>query len=507
MRYLLAVLALVLPAAAHAGWMEAQSTNFVVYAEDTEDDITQFSQRLELYHQAMEALTGSELPDPSPSNRVTVFVVRNERQVQKLYGAGSRYIGGFYLPRAGGSVAIVPRVQLQRGQPDESMITLLHEYAHHFLISNSEQPLPRWLGEGTAEFFASAEFSGSGGINVGMPAFQRADELLYAKDVKAEQLLDPALYAQSSGKGFDSFYGKSWLLYHYLVLGGKRPGQLQKYLALMATGKGSVEAGREAFGDLDQLDRELGGYMRQKLLAIVFKPGQLTIGKVQVRALTAGEEAVMPLLIRSKRGVNHEQAAELVGDARRVAANFPQDPAVLSELAEAEFDSGNAEAAIVAADAALALDPYRVNALVQKGYALFRLAENADDAGRAAAFSQAVAPFLALNKMENDHPLPLIFYYRSYAERGLLPPENAVRGLRRAVALAPFDFGLRLDLASYDIQAGNLAEARHELVPVAYQPHGGPMADSARRVIDDIDAGKAQPEDLLPLLQPPSDAE
>src|SRR5690606_11074045 len=224
MRYLLAVLALVLPAAAHAGWMEAQSTNFVVYAEDTEDDITQFSQRLELYHQAMEALTGSELPDPSPSNRVTVFVVRNERQVQKLYGAGSRYIGGFYLPRAGGSVAIVPRVQLQRGQPDESMITLLHEYAHHFLISNSEQPLPRWLGEGTAEFFASAEFSGSGGINVGMPAFQRADELLYAKDVKVEQLLDPALYAQSSGKGFDSFYGKSWLLYHFLVLGGKRPG-------------------------------------------------------------------------------------------------------------------------------------------------------------------------------------------------------------------------------------------------------------------------------------------
>jgi Flp pilus assembly protein TadD len=506
MRYLLAVLALVLPVAAHATWMEAQSANFVVYAEDSKGDITKFSQQLELYHQAMEMLTGSALPDPSPSNRVTVFVVRNERQVQQLYGAGSQYIGGFYLPRAGGSLAIVPRVQLQRGQTDDSMITLLHEYAHHFLISNSEQALPRWLGEGTAEFFASAEFQGSGGVSIGMPAFQRADELLYARDVTVEQLLDPALYAKASKKGFDSFYGKSWLLYHYLVLGEKRPGQLQKYLALMASGKSSIEAGREAFGDLRQLDRELDGYLRQRLLTIVFKPGQLTIGKVQVRELTPGEEAVMPLLIRTKLGVTREQAAEIVVDARRVAATFPQDPAVLSELAEAEFDSGNDQAAIAAADAALALDPHRVNAFVQKGYALFSLAENADDAARAEAFSRAVAPFLALNKLENDHPLPLIYYYRSFAEQALLPPESAVRGLRRAVALAPFDLGLRMALATHDIQAGNLADARYALVPVAYQPHGGPLADSARQVIDAIDAGSRQ-EVLLTLLEAAQEAE
>jgi Flp pilus assembly protein TadD len=501
MRYLCALLALALPVGVQAEWMEAQSAHFVVYAEDSERDITAFSQKLELYHQAMEGLTGADLADPSASNRVTVFVVKNEREVQKLYGGDARYIGGFYLPRAGGSVAIVPRVQLERGQPDEGMLTLLHEYAHHFLISNSEQTLPRWLGEGTAEFFASAEFPGSGGIKIGMPAYHRAGELLYSKDVKVEQLLDPSLYAKGAKEGFDSFYGKSWLLYHYLVLGGKRPGQLAKYLALMAAGKSSTDAGREAFGDLTKLEHELDGYMQQRLLTLTFPADRLAIGPVSVRALRPGEAAMMPLLVRSKRGVDKEQAAVLVAEARKVAAGFPQDPTVLSELAEAEFDSGNNQAAVAAADAALALDPHRVNALVQKGYALFRMAEDADDDAKPALYNRAVADFLALNKEESNHPLALEYYYLAFAERGLEPPENAVRGLRRAVELAPFDEGLRLNLASYDIQTGNLAAARHELVPVAYAPHGGSAADSARHVIDGIDGGKDKPQELLTLLQ------
>jgi hypothetical protein len=61
MRYLCALLALALPVGVQAEWMEAQSAHFVVYAEDSERDITAFSQKLELYHQAMEGLTGADL--------------------------------------------------------------------------------------------------------------------------------------------------------------------------------------------------------------------------------------------------------------------------------------------------------------------------------------------------------------------------------------------------------------------------------------------------------------
>ena len=505
MRTWIAALVLLLaPAAAHAEWFEASSTNFVVYADDSERDVRKFSEQLELYHEAMEMLTSQDLPAPSPSNRLTVFVVSSPREVQRIYGEGARHIGGFYLPRAGGSIAVVPRVQLGRGQLDQSMLVLLHEYAHHFLISNSSVIAPRWYNEGAAEFFASAEFPSAGGIKIGLPAQHRAGELFYGREVTVEQLLDPAAYQDGARKGFDSFYGRSWLLYHYLALGPEeRNGQLRRYLRLMASGTGSRAAGAEAFGDFAQLDRELDRYAGKKMLAAVFEPGRLQIPEIKVRQLSAGEAEIMPVVIRSRRGVDSAIAARLVAEARTIAAAHPNDAAVLAALAETEYDAGDDAKAIAAADAALAIDPSRVNAYVQKGYALFRQASEAED--RDAAYRRAVAPFIALNKLENDHPLPLVYYFRGFAERGAKPPEQAVHGLERASELAPFDLGLRFNLAMHQILTGELAAARGNLLPIAYNPHGGDMADGARRVVERIDlGGEPAAEELMALLAKPA---
>jgi tetratricopeptide (TPR) repeat protein len=489
MRFLLAIVAAVLlPGTARAEWFEASSAHFVVLADDSERDIRKFSEQLERYHEAMAVITQRNLPSPSPSNRVTVYVVRNAAAVQRLAGTDSRALQGFYLPRAGGSVAYVPRVDVRNGQPDLSMVVLLHEYAHHFLISNSSFPDPRWVSEGAAEFFAATEFLADGGVKIGMPSVYRYGELAYARDVKAEELIDPALYESRRGKGYDAFYGKSWLLYHYLTMEPPRRGQMAAYLRGLREGKPSRAAAEAAFGDLEQLERELQRYMdRRQILSLVFRPDQLEMPQVAVRRLTAGEEAMMPVVIRSKRGVTREQASEIVADARAIAARYPGDAAVLAALAEAEHDAGNDTEAIAAADAALAIDPSRVNAYVQKGYALFTLAPQADD--REAAYRAAREPFLALNRIENDHPLPLIYYNRYFAERGVQPPENAAQALVRAAELAPFDFGLRLNLAIQQLHEGLVDEARQNLLPIAYNPHGGPLANGARTVIERIDGG------------------
>jgi len=489
MRIFLAMLAAVLlPSAARAEWHEASSAHFVVYADDSERDIRKFSEQLERYHEAMAVITQRTLPPPSPSNRVTVYVVRNAAAVQRLMGTDERAIRGFYLPRAGGSVAFVPQVDARTGQPDLSMTVLLHEYAHHFLISNSGFPDPRWVAEGAAEFFASVKFNGDGGLNIGMPNAIRYGELNFAGDVTAEDLIDPKLYESRRGRRYDMFYGKSWLLYHYLTMEPARRGQLRGYLQAMRAGKSSREAAETVFGDLAQLERELDRYQdRREILGLVFQPNQLDTPQVAVRALSAGEAAMMPVQIRSKRGVTREQASELVVEARTIAARYPGDPAVLAALAEAEHDAGNEAEAIAAADAALALDPNRVNAYVQKGFALFALAAEAED--RDAAYRAAREPFLALNRIENDHPLPLIFYNRSFAERGVQPPENAAHALERAAELAPFDISLRLNLAIQQLREGQLEQARTNFLPIAYNPHGGELADGARTVIERIDGG------------------
>lgn len=477
------------PQVAHAAWLEASSEHFVIYAQDSERDITRFAQQLERYHAGMALVLSRKSAAPSPSNRVTVYVVRNDQEVRKLYGEGSQYVNGFYVPRAGGSLAIVPTVQTGGDAISMSMIVLLHEYAHHFLISSSASAMPRWFGEGAAEFFASSRFEADGGLWLGRPASHRAGELLYARDVKVADLLDPTEYDKRKHSSYDAFYGKSWLLYHYLTFEESRKGQFPRYLELLRAGKGLRAAASEAFGEFDVLEKELDKYLtRRRMTALTIPPERLAIGAVTVRALPAGEAEMMPVRIRSRRGIStKEEAAALLAQARAVAARYPQDAAVLSALAECEHDAGNDKEAIAAADAALAIDRTQVNAYVQKGLSLFRIAAEADAEHAEAAYKTARAPFVALNHIENDHPLPLVYFYRSFVEQGQAPSPLALSGLIRAVEVAPFDLGLRMTLGHALVRLGRGEEARVVLGPVASNPHGGGMADFARKMIDRLE--------------------
>jgi len=96
-------------------------------------------------------------------------------------------------------------------------------------------------------------------------------------------------------------------------------------------------------------------------------------------------------------------------------------------------------------------------------------------------------PFTALNRLENDHPLPLIHYYRSFAERGEEPSETARHALDRAAQLAPFDHGLAVNAALMHAKIGNIAAARQYLTPVAANPHGGSAARQAQVLLDQLE--------------------
>lgn len=484
---LFVALALFLAAPARAEWYEASGEHFVVYANDSARDIERFASQLERFHAGIELVTGIRMAKPSPSNRVTVYVVRSEAEVRRLYGNKAAKVGGFYIPRAGGSLAIVPQVNSGSRDLDQSMLVLLHEYTHHFAYATSQSTLPRWVAEGSAEFFASARFEPDGTMWLGRPAHHRAAELFHLRDIKVRDIVDPDTYLKRKERSFDSFYGKSWLLYHYLVFAGSRSGQIDAYAKAMARGLSSPDAAQEAFGDLDVLESEVDSYLQKsRVQAFKIPPSMLQPASPTLRRLRDGEIAIMPVRVRSRLGVDTEEAARLVVEARAVAARHGNDPAVLAALAEAEFDAGNDAAAIVAADAALALDPATVDAHVQKSYALYRMAAEAED--EVAAYRRAREAFVRLNRLENDHPVPLYYFFQTYVASGQPVPPLAVDGLRQAIGLAPFDKSMRMTLASHLIGQQAFDEARRMLGPVAFDPHGGGYARAARRLIDKMDA-------------------
>jgi tetratricopeptide (TPR) repeat protein len=365
------------------------------------------------------------------------------------------------------------------------MITLLHEYTHHFLISSQRYAMPRWISEGAAEFYSSAQFMSDGGVSVGRPNKMRGYELMYEQNISMEELLDDELYAKRNSKRYDSFYGQAWLLYHYLVFSTDRKGQLNAYMQAIAAGTPSLEAAKTVFGDLKKLGSELDTYLRARRVWVFnVRAEAVAPGPIAVSRIGAPLAAMLPVLVRSRPGGDSEGAAAVLVDARKIASRYPGDAQVQAALAEAEFDAGNDDEAIAAANRAIAIDPQVENAYVQKGYALFRKAADADDQDR--AYRDAMAPFQALNAIENDHPLPLIYYYRSYVARGQEPSDNARDALARASELAPFDFGLAFQTGAMFAAEGRPGLAIQVLKPVAANPHGGQMAEMARAFIDQL---------------------
>lgn len=257
------LMTLFIPGQANAEWHEASSDHFLVIADQNEKDTREFVERLERFHAAMHYILGRETQKISPSNRVTIYVVRTSSQVRQLAGDKTGFLRGFYQPRAGGSVAFTARVDSEGANVSQSEQVLLHEYAHHVMHNTNQWSTPRWLSEGFAEFFSTARFEKNGGVGLGLPAQHRAAELAVAKDVPIQALLDASAYKKPRKGAYDEFYGRSWLLYHYLLLSGKRPRQLINYQVALANGAAELDAAQTAFGDLNQLEKEMDAYLKK----------------------------------------------------------------------------------------------------------------------------------------------------------------------------------------------------------------------------------------------------
>jgi tetratricopeptide (TPR) repeat protein len=475
---------------ARADWFEASSDHFVIYSDQGEKSLRGFAEHLELYHAAMAHMYGSAGTKPSPSNRVTIFTLADEKKIQELSRRDNRYVAGFYQPRAGACTALVPRLRSADSQFALSAETVLyHEYAHHFMSLLTERSYPSWFVEGFAEFFAGVKFTADS-VGLGAPALHRAYELAYSKDVPIRTMLDFAGAVPDNKTGYEAFYGQSWALYHYLTFAPERAGQLRKYEQLLQTGDTALQAAEGAFGDLDRLAKDLDAYTNKARLSYYpIRKATLPIGPIEIRPVSAGEAEIMMTRLRTRLGVTHEEALAVVTEARRVAILYPTDASVLTELSEAEVDAGNFDAAVAAADRALAIDPKRVDAYIQKGLAL--AGKIRAGALPADSWKDVRSQFVKANRVENDHPVPLMEFYLAYRDQGIAPPRNAVQGLEWAMTLAPYDPSLRWMAAQQMIDDERLDDAIATLAPLAYSPHPGEHTSAALALLEQIKARKA----------------
>ncbi len=360
---------------------------------------------------------------------------------------------------------------------------------HEGTDAGSGKTDPAWFSEGFAEFRSTAKFDPDGAVGLGTPGNHRAYTLL-----NLERAMPVAKLLGYSGEKLNddqrsALYARGWLLVHYLTFEPSRQGQFKTYLSDFLDGK-SVKEASAAFGNLDTLEKDLRAYLRRRQLTYYrVTADKLPKPEIAMRQLGPGEDAVMDLKMRSRRGVDREQALALLPEMRKAAAPFPSDPAVQATLAEAEYDAGNYKDAQAAADRALAADADHMDSLIYKGRARLAIAGRGADPQ---VLREARSWLLKANRADPDDPEPMILIYRSYLQQGVEPGRSVKDALLYAYNLAPEDLGLRMQVAQSLIMDGNVEGTRQALGPIAQDPHGGFLADAARDILGLLDAGNTE---------------
>lgn len=476
---------------ANAEWWEARTEHFIVYSESSAKDAKQFAERLERYDLALRSLQSIKPTKETDWTRVTVFRTGDIGTMGRLYGGQG--IAGFYIPRHQGPVAFTPakneRGEMGARNADRRMeldpqTVLFHEYAHHFMYRHFAAAYPSWYREGFAEAYSTIDLKDDGSFHLGNAPLSRGSAFSSVYfNYSVQRMLQTAMKPD-----FEDVYGRytyGWLLTHYLTFEPSREGQLQNYLKLINAGTEPAEAAQKAFGDLRKLESDVKRYLGGTLPGALVRPANYSAPSVAMRRLNPDEEAIIRVKMRSKVGVTSKKAGDVAADARAVAANHPRSFAVQLALTEAEFDAENWDAAERAADAALAIKPDDVEALLFKGRIYLERGKK-DPKHLATARSWLAKAHSA----DPTHPSTLYYHYLSYWQAGSATPETAIIGLEQSFMKAPYDHELRLAVARQLLAEKDGEVARKVLAPLVHSPHESKGAKALRNVFDLIEANK-----------------
>ena len=479
MRFFMAAFLFVFAVPAQAEWWEAETAHFVVKARASQKEAREYALEMEKFDAALRIMFGlpTDEVENSRVNKPTIYRFGRPKDMARIAGFPGSGIGGFFISRAGNSVAFAPTRKSRdtsaktswavRGDPRAAFdprSVLLHEYTHYFMMQHFPSAYPRWYVEGFAEMMASARFDEDGSVHIGDPPQYRAAQIFQLQPFPMDEMLDP----NHKLTGLDGLqhYATGWLLAHYLSFDSERQIQLRKYLVAISSGEDGLEAAKRELGDLRELDRALnrykkGPYPGRRIEAVNFSDA------VAMRQLSEAEEDAINEEMRLARGVrNQGEARDLVSDLRGELASAPGNLYLMKLLAEAQLAAEDFDGADATAQQMLAKDEDSVDAWLTRSIVA---SEKASDDVSMADKAREYATEAAI--IDREDPRPLMAYYYSYIESGEEVPESAAIALEQAFKKAGSDPSYRMLLGRQLILENRLKSAEAVLLPIAFRGH------------------------------------
>lgn len=241
-------------------WHSVRTNHLLVIGDADAEGLRRVAVWLEFFHAAFARVISRNVIDSSIPTTVIVFSDDASFTAFKpIYQGRPRNVSGFFLP--GDDVNYIALSLDPRGDP---YATAFHEYVHLHVKDNIPNA-PLWLNEGLAELYESLQFSG-GDVLIGTPKPHYLFLLRNLEMLPLKTLLsigtDSPHYNERDKQGI--FYGESWALVHYLMLGDRsRQDQFKQFLQRVARGDDAAKAIEGAYGiTIDKLEQELEAYVR-----------------------------------------------------------------------------------------------------------------------------------------------------------------------------------------------------------------------------------------------------
>jgi tetratricopeptide (TPR) repeat protein len=254
-------------------WYEARTTYFRIYSCGSTQEVARVAMRLEQFRNAYSLLAGAQAV-ASPPIVVMAFPDRAAMQpFLPLYQEKPANLSAFFSRGSDQNLIV-----LSLSGPDAgSLKVIFHEYTH-LLLRHNQPYWPMWLTEGMAEIYATFDVRGGNHASIGHPIDQHLQVLAQRPLLPLRQLFavsrDSPEYNEREQQGI--FYAESWLLTHYLMLGGNaaHKANFRQLTPLLRQGQSPEQAFTNALRTtLPAMEAELRRYLAKGK----FEPLELTL--------------------------------------------------------------------------------------------------------------------------------------------------------------------------------------------------------------------------------------
>lgn len=432
-------------------WIEVQTPNFRIRSALSEMDSIELARRLEMFRLSVSVVTNiSRIDSPIPTE---IYAVRGRSDLESL--GISADLGGIFRSGLRNNLIVIRDV---RGMEEASII--MHEYVHFLVRNHGSLLYPKWYSEGFADYLSAGQ-SQSGKYVIGGVHKVRSKRLSRSRWIPLRMILSPEDYGGWSKERRSMFYAEAWALVHYLQHRPERDTLSQdmtRYVELVESGKGDVEAFEEAFvitaKDLDkQVKRHLVGpkihsiYLSIDELLPDLEPDVIALSQEQI-ALSLGQIA---LRLKELDSAKHWFTIAATDEISR--------PRAEAGLGEVLRFSGDFEAARPHFELAVALapsDPYCQLDIANYWY--HRARRSKDKENRATYLARAREHYVNAWKLDDSMPETYARYGDTFVTEGRRY-DYAIELLEQAERILPSNITVRMFLARAYLKADRKEDA------------------------------------------------